>query len=70
MNADYLVEHGAGILMEDGRMEADLLHALVSLVRDDARLRRMSAAASSLAQPHAAEKIVNTLNLFARDVQT
>ncbi len=70
VNADYLVEHDAGVLMEDGRMESDLLPALVSLIRDDARLRRMSAAASALAQPHAAEKIVNTLNLFAPDVQT
>ncbi len=69
VNADYLVEHDAGVLMEDKRMEADLMPALLSLLRDETHLRKMRAAARALAQPNAAEKIVNTLNLFARDAQ-
>jgi UDP-N-acetylglucosamine--N-acetylmuramyl-(pentapeptide) pyrophosphoryl-undecaprenol N-acetylglucosamine transferase len=70
VNADYLVEHKAGVMMEDSRMTTDLLPALVTLLRDESHLRQMRAAASALAQPNATEKIVNTLNLFARDAQT
>jgi UDP-N-acetylglucosamine--N-acetylmuramyl-(pentapeptide) pyrophosphoryl-undecaprenol N-acetylglucosamine transferase len=61
VNADYLVERGAAVLLEDSQLEADLLPAVTKLLEDPQRLTQMSQAMSTLAQPAAAEKIAEML---------
>ncbi len=56
-NADWLVERGAALLMEDARMEQELLPTLRALLRDQARLQQMRTAARALAQPDGAQRL-------------
>jgi undecaprenyldiphospho-muramoylpentapeptide beta-N-acetylglucosaminyltransferase len=57
-NARELVEVGGGIIVDDGELTADRLEAeLLPLVESSAVRARMSAAASSVARPDAAERV-------------
>ena len=60
-NADWLVARGAARLMEDARMEQELLPTLRELLRDGARLQQMRAAARALAQPEGAQRLAAEL---------
>ena len=60
-NADWLVARGAALLMEDARMDEELLPTLRALLRDEARLQRMRAAARALAQPEGARRLAAEL---------
>ena len=60
-NADWLVARGAAMLMEDARMEQELLPTLRELLRDGARLQQMRAAARALAQPEGAQRLAAEL---------
>ena len=60
-NADWLVARGAARLMEDARMEQELLPTLRELLRDGARLQQMRAAARVLAQPEGAQRLAAEL---------
>lgn len=60
-NADWLVARGAALRLEDGRMAQELLPTLRGLLQDEARLRRMRAAASALARPDGARRLAAEL---------
>ncbi len=60
-NADWLVARGAALYMEDARMEQELLPTLRALLRDEARLQQMRAAAQALAQPEGAQRLAAEL---------
>jgi len=57
-NADYLVGHGAALLLkQDAHLAANLQGALRTLAADPARRLAMATAARALARPDAAERI-------------
>ena len=60
-NADWLVTRGTALHMEDARMDEELLPTLRALLRDEARLQRMRAAARALAQPEGARRLAAEL---------
>ena len=53
-NADYLLEHGAAIKVNNARL---LGHRVSGLLADGPRLQRLRAAAQTIARPHAAHDI-------------
>jgi processive 1,2-diacylglycerol beta-glucosyltransferase len=53
-NADYLLEHGAAIKVNNARL---LGHRVSALLADPARLEHLRAAARAIARPHAARDI-------------
>jgi processive 1,2-diacylglycerol beta-glucosyltransferase len=55
-NADYLLEHGAALKVNNTRL---LGRRVGELLRDDARLQRLRAAAERIARPNAAQAIVD-----------
>lgn len=61
VNADYLVERGAAVLLEDEKLEKELYSTVITLLEDPMRLAQMSQAMAALAQPAAAEKIAELL---------
>lgn len=56
-NADFLTARGAAILLEDQKLQTDLLTTVQGLLMDPDRLKRMSSAMKALSQPQAAERI-------------
>lgn len=54
VNADWLADRGAGLVMPDDRMNADLLPTLRELLGNPARLSQMAEQARALAQPNGA----------------
>jgi UDP-N-acetylglucosamine--N-acetylmuramyl-(pentapeptide) pyrophosphoryl-undecaprenol N-acetylglucosamine transferase len=68
INARYLQDHGAAVVLDD----ADLAHMLPlvgHLLNDEARLRSMREAARRLARPDAARRIARILLELAGDGQ-
>ncbi len=61
VNADYLVDRGAAMLMRDENLKSDLLALINDLLVNPAHLEHMSRAMSSLSQPMAAERITELL---------
>lgn len=61
VNADYLVDRGAAILLEDQRLMPDLLRTIESLTQNPNQLDQMSQAMRSLSNPNAAENIAELL---------
>jgi UDP-N-acetylglucosamine--N-acetylmuramyl-(pentapeptide) pyrophosphoryl-undecaprenol N-acetylglucosamine transferase len=57
VNADWLVERGAAVRVEDEALGDQLLPTVRALLSDPARLAAMSAAARMLDWPGAAERI-------------
>ncbi len=57
VNADFLAEHGAAVILRDEDLDHALFNQIHSLLADRSRLARMSQAMASLAKPDAAEKI-------------
>ncbi len=68
VNADYLVDHGAAVLLEDQRLMPDLLQTVENLMANPHLLESMADAMSSLTHPNAAENIAELLYEMA-DVQ-
>lgn len=61
-NAEYLVEHGAALLLRQGETLAEELHvALAALAVDPATRLRMAEAARRLATPDAAERVADAV---------
>jgi UDP-N-acetylglucosamine--N-acetylmuramyl-(pentapeptide) pyrophosphoryl-undecaprenol N-acetylglucosamine transferase len=61
-NAEFLVEHGAAILLKQGTALADELRATVAaLAADPARRLAMAEAARGLARPDAAERVADAV---------
>ncbi len=61
VNADFLIEHGAALLLPNESLTDDLLETVRSLMQDEPRKQSMSAAMLSLAHPQAAQKIAGVL---------
>lgn len=61
VNAAYLKDRGAAEVLPDGEMQGSLVDAILELVHDRQRLRRMSTAMSALAKPNAATHIAELL---------
>ena len=61
VNADYLVEREAAVLLEDQYLQSQLLPLIDKLVQDQARLQHMQRAMKALSQPQAAEQIAHLL---------
>jgi UDP-N-acetylglucosamine--N-acetylmuramyl-(pentapeptide) pyrophosphoryl-undecaprenol N-acetylglucosamine transferase len=61
VNARYLVEHQAAILIEDAALEQELLGTVKSLLQDRGRSDAMRLAMRSLAHPEAADAVASQL---------
>jgi UDP-N-acetylglucosamine--N-acetylmuramyl-(pentapeptide) pyrophosphoryl-undecaprenol N-acetylglucosamine transferase len=67
VNADYLVNKGAAIMIENSNLQADLMPTLQKLLSDPQRLQSMSQSMSSLAHPDAAARIAEQVLSLARN---
>lgn len=61
MNARYLERKGAALIVEDARLEIELLSKIRSLIQDPQRLQDMQRCLHSLSQPGAAEKLADLI---------
>jgi len=61
VNADYLVERGAAVMIRDEELQFDLLPLIKDVMDNPAYLEHMSRAMSALSQPLAAERIAALL---------
>jgi UDP-N-acetylglucosamine--N-acetylmuramyl-(pentapeptide) pyrophosphoryl-undecaprenol N-acetylglucosamine transferase len=61
VNADYLTRRGAAIMLQDNRLDDELLVALTVLLENPNKLKAMRAAMFELSHPRAAEKIASAL---------
>ncbi len=61
VNADWLVERGAAVRLDDDRLGDELLPTIQALLNDPGRLERMRAAAESLRRSDGAENIARVL---------
>ena len=61
VNADYLARRGAAIMLQDNRLEQELLETLTVLLDNPNKLKAMRAAMFELSHPRAAEKIASAL---------
>jgi UDP-N-acetylglucosamine--N-acetylmuramyl-(pentapeptide) pyrophosphoryl-undecaprenol N-acetylglucosamine transferase len=60
-NAEQLAQHGAAVIVADNKLADDLARTVVELLNQGERRAAMAQAASALAKPNAAQKIVDTL---------
>lgn len=61
VNADYLTRRGAAIILQDNRLDDELLVTLTVLLENPNKLKAMRAAMFELSHPRAAEKIASAL---------
>ena len=61
VNASYLEEHGAAIILRDEELEEKLPETVASLMRDAGKLGQMRQAMASLATPDAAQQIASLI---------
>ncbi len=61
VNADYLAQRGAAVMLQDELLPQELIPVIIDLLENPAKRRAMHDAMSSLARPHAAEAIANQL---------
>ena len=61
VNADYLTNRGAAVILEDHLLENELLNTLNVLMENPNKLKAMRAAMFELSHPRAAEKIASAL---------
>ncbi len=61
VNADYLANRGAAVVLADEQMPQELLPGIRALMGNAARLAQMRDSAAALAQPHGAERIAAVL---------
>jgi len=70
VNARYLVERGAALVIEDQDLPSQILSAVLNLIRNPARLDQMRRSMRSLARPEAAQSISQLIqDLAARRSQ-
>lgn len=60
-NADYLVNHGAAVIVEDGDLSARLASVVLELLHATEKRKQMARAAYSLARPDAAANIARLI---------
>ena len=61
INADYLANRGAALVVEDAELQKRILPMVRSLMRDPGRREKMRSAVKSLAEPEAARSIAQVL---------
>jgi UDP-N-acetylglucosamine--N-acetylmuramyl-(pentapeptide) pyrophosphoryl-undecaprenol N-acetylglucosamine transferase len=61
VNADYLVNQGAALMVEDAKLPEKILPTVRTLMRDPGRREQMRKSVRSLAQPDAAKSIAQVL---------
>ena len=61
VNADYLAERGAALMLEDARLDEELLPLIRDLLNDPARLQSMRDCAAALAQRDGADRVAAEL---------
>jgi UDP-N-acetylglucosamine--N-acetylmuramyl-(pentapeptide) pyrophosphoryl-undecaprenol N-acetylglucosamine transferase len=65
VNAEYLVKHGAALLLPDDQLGDKLIDSVLNLVQDQPRRQAMHKAMLSLSQPQAAGAIAGILSKLA-----
>ena len=65
VNADYLTNRGAAVILEDRLLKEELLNTLTVLIENPNKLQAMRAAMFELSHPRAAEKIAGVLTGLA-----
>jgi UDP-N-acetylglucosamine--N-acetylmuramyl-(pentapeptide) pyrophosphoryl-undecaprenol N-acetylglucosamine transferase len=66
INADYLVERGAAVRLEDEALMAELHTAVLNLLHDKVRLAEMAQSAAQLANPTAARTLAELILKMGR----
>jgi len=61
VNAEWLASRGAAVVLEDARLEEELVPTVRSLLGDSARLSEMRERARALARPDAAQRLAHLL---------
>jgi UDP-N-acetylglucosamine--N-acetylmuramyl-(pentapeptide) pyrophosphoryl-undecaprenol N-acetylglucosamine transferase len=61
VNAGWLTDRGAAMIVADGDLETQLLPTTLDLLADESRRSAMAAAARALAQPEAARRLAEML---------
>lgn len=61
VNADYLVKHGAALMIENAQLSKKIVPVIHDLLADPDQLKRMSKAMRALARPNAARSIAVAL---------
>ena len=61
VNASYLARHGAAVILDDSRLQDELLDTVKVLLDNPGKRKSMQAAMRSLAQPDAARAIASQL---------
>ncbi len=62
LNAEWMAEAGAAVVVEDAELDGALIHGLATeLIEDSERLRRMGEASAGLAVPDAAERVATEI---------
>jgi UDP-N-acetylglucosamine--N-acetylmuramyl-(pentapeptide) pyrophosphoryl-undecaprenol N-acetylglucosamine transferase len=70
VNAAYLQQHNAALILPDDEMGPSLIATIQDLIRDKKRLQAMSAAMAALAKPDAAARIAGLLrNLVGKEAR-
>jgi UDP-N-acetylglucosamine--N-acetylmuramyl-(pentapeptide) pyrophosphoryl-undecaprenol N-acetylglucosamine transferase len=67
VNAQYLTQRGAAIVLPDGELSSELAPSILRLMRDHSALLKMQTAMKGAAQPQAAQAIADQLRLLAED---
>jgi UDP-N-acetylglucosamine--N-acetylmuramyl-(pentapeptide) pyrophosphoryl-undecaprenol N-acetylglucosamine transferase len=65
VNAQYLEEHGAAVVVKDSDLPAMLLPTVRRLMGDPQSLSRMRSSMGALAEPQAADRIASLLSSLA-----
>ncbi len=67
VNAEYLAQHNAAIIVQDGALDRELPRLVKDLLQNRAKRRAMQTAMRSLARPHAAQAIAGELLALGGD---
>jgi UDP-N-acetylglucosamine--N-acetylmuramyl-(pentapeptide) pyrophosphoryl-undecaprenol N-acetylglucosamine transferase len=70
VNADYLVERGAAVRLDDERLSDGLVPTVTGLLGNESRLGSMAAAARQLDQPEAADRLAQLVLNIGRGLAT
>ncbi|WP_162787664.1 undecaprenyldiphospho-muramoylpentapeptide beta-N-acetylglucosaminyltransferase [Anaerolinea thermolimosa] len=70
VNADYLVNQGAAVMVKDQALPEQLLPRVAELFKDDVRLQQMRDRMSALARPRAADEIAELVKQMVRHRST
>ncbi len=65
INAHYLVDQGAAVLVKDENLEDELLDRIRDIMNDQSKLTAMSQAMAALTAPEAAKKIAEIIHCMA-----